>query len=72
MSTPEFVLKLREKIGHDPLWLVGITAYVEDDRGRILLGRRADTGEWALVYGINSRARSPPTPSRGKCSRRPA
>lgn len=59
MSTPEFILKLREKIGHDPLWLVGITAYVEDDRGRILLGRRADTGEWALVYGINEPGEEP-------------
>ncbi|MFT8593778.1 MAG: NUDIX domain-containing protein [Bifidobacterium sp.] len=53
MGTPNFVLKLREKIGHDPLWLVGITAYVQDRNGRILLGRRSDTGEWALVYGIN-------------------
>lgn len=52
MATPEFILELREKIGHDPLWLIGITAYVEDAGGRILLGRRADTGEWAPVYGI--------------------
>ncbi len=52
MSTPDFILKLRKKIGHDPLWLIGITALVEDDGGRLLLGRRADTGEWALVYGI--------------------
>ena len=52
MTTPNFILSLREKIGHDPLWLTGITAYVEDADGRILLGRRRDTGEWALVYGI--------------------
>lgn len=52
MATPDFILKLREKIGHDPLWLIGVTAYVEDGRGRVLLGRRRDTGEWALVYGI--------------------
>lgn len=52
MTTPGFILSLREKIGHDPLWLTGITAYVEDADGRILLGRRSDTGEWALVYGI--------------------
>ena len=44
MPTPEFILKLREKIGHDPLWLVGVTAYIEDGDGRILLGRRADNG----------------------------
>ena len=59
MPTPEFILKLREKVGHGPLWRVGITAYVEDDTGRILLGRRADTGEWALVYGINEPGEEP-------------
>ncbi len=52
MTTPQFILDTRKKIGHDPLWLSGITAYVEDGSGRILLGRRADTGQWALVYGI--------------------
>ena len=59
MATPEFILKLREKIGHDLLWLIGITAYVEDDEGRLLLGRRSDTGEWALVYGINEPGEEP-------------
>ncbi|MEE8722325.1 MAG: NUDIX domain-containing protein [Eggerthellaceae bacterium] len=52
MTTPQFIIDIRRKIGHDPLWLSGITAFVRDDDGRILLGRRADTGEWALVYGI--------------------
>lgn len=53
MPTPDFVLALRRKIGHDPLWLIGVTAYVRDTLGRVLLARRADTGEWALIYGIN-------------------
>ena len=53
MPTPEFVLSLREKIGHDLLWLMGVSGYVEDEQGRVLLGRRSDTGEWAMVYGIN-------------------
>ena len=52
MATPEFILSLREKVGHDLLMLVGVTAFVEDDAGRVLMGRRADTGEWAPVYGI--------------------
>lgn len=52
MATPPFIIELRKKIGHDPLWLIGVTAYVEDNAGRILLGRRADSGEWAPVYGI--------------------
>ena len=59
MATPEFVLRLREKIGHDLLWLTGVSAYVEDGAGRVLLGRRADTGEWALVYGINEPGEEP-------------
>lgn len=52
MPTPEFIVRLRERVGHDLLWLTGVTAVVEDSQGRILLGRRADTGQWALVYGI--------------------
>lgn len=59
MATPEFILRLREKIGHDLLWLIGVSAYVEDGAGRVLLGRRADTGEWALVYGINEPGEEP-------------
>lgn len=59
MSTPDFILELRKHIGHMPLWLIGITAYVTDGDGRVLLGRRLDTGEWALVYGINEPAEDP-------------
>ncbi|KGJ71882.1 hypothetical protein GY21_19190 [Cryobacterium roopkundense] len=51
MATPDFVLALREKIGHVSLWLTGVTAVVL--RGtEILLVRRADTGEWTPVTGI--------------------
>ncbi len=51
MATPDFVLVLREKIGHAPLWLSGVTAVVlrGDD---VLLVRRADTGAWTPVTGI--------------------
>ena len=59
MPTPEFVLELRKKIGHDLLWLNGVTGCVLDDRGRLLLGRRSDTGEWAMVYGINEPGEQP-------------
>lgn len=59
MATPDFIVELRKKIGHDLLWLIGVTAYVEDADGRILLGRRADTGEWALVAGINEPGEEP-------------
>ena len=52
MPTPEFVLSLREHVGHDLLWLSGVTGVVLDADGRLLLGRRADTGDWALPSGI--------------------
>jgi ADP-ribose pyrophosphatase YjhB (NUDIX family) len=51
MATPDFVLALREKIGHDPLWLCGVTAVVLRD-DEVLLVRRSDNGAWTPVTGI--------------------
>ncbi len=59
MPTPDFVLRLRRRIGHDLLWLTGVTGYVQDAEGRVLLGRRSDTGQWALIYGINEPGEQP-------------
>ncbi|MGO1543728.1 MAG: NUDIX hydrolase [Gulosibacter sp.] len=39
MPTPEFILRLREKIGHDPLWLIGCTAVVVRPHRPDALGR---------------------------------
>ena len=52
MPTPEFVLRLRERIGHDLLLMPAVCGVVVDGQGRVLLGRRSDTGRWALVGGI--------------------
>ncbi|MGC4942897.1 NUDIX hydrolase [Kribbella sp. DT2] len=52
MTTPKFILALREKIGHDLLWMPGITAVVLDDSSQVLLVRRADDGRWSLPAGI--------------------
>ena len=51
MATPEFILRLREKVGRERLWLPGVSAVVlcED---HVLLVRRADTGAWTPVTGI--------------------
>jgi 8-oxo-dGTP pyrophosphatase MutT (NUDIX family) len=51
MPTPEFILTLREKVGNDPLPLVGVTAVVVHD-GRVLLGRRSDNGALTPITGI--------------------
>ena len=52
MPTPDFVLSLREKIGHDLLWLPGITGVVFNSAQQVLLVRRADDGRWTLITGM--------------------
>jgi ADP-ribose pyrophosphatase YjhB (NUDIX family)/ribosomal protein S18 acetylase RimI-like enzyme len=52
MATPDFILELREMVGHHPLWLTGVTGVVRNRQGEILLGRRADNGMWALPSGV--------------------
>ena len=52
MPVPDFVVALRERVGRDLLWMPGVTGVVRDGEGRVLLGRRADTGQWALPSGI--------------------
>lgn len=51
MPIPEFIVDIREKIGHDLLWLPGVTGIVVDDAERVLLVRRADDLRWTLVSG---------------------
>ncbi len=51
MPVPDFVLRLRQRIGHEMLWLPGASAVVLQDE-RVLLVQRADNGRWAPVSGI--------------------
>jgi 8-oxo-dGTP pyrophosphatase MutT (NUDIX family) len=59
MPIPDFVAHLRAHVGHDLLWLSSATAVVLDEAGRVLLGRRSDTGTWALPGGIIDPAEQP-------------
>ena len=52
MPIPEFVLSMRAKVGTDLLWMPGVSAVVVGADGKLLLGRRADNGLWAVVSGI--------------------
>ncbi|MGW7577566.1 NUDIX hydrolase [Streptomyces sp. NPDC054765] len=52
MATPDFIRDLRKTIGRQLLWLPGVSAVVFDGQGRVLLGRRADTGGWSVIGGI--------------------
>ncbi|PKW26468.1 NUDIX hydrolase [Phycicoccus duodecadis] len=66
MATPDFILALRERIGHELLWLPGMTAVVL--RGsEVLLVRRADTGEWTPVTGICDPGEHPATTAVREC-----
>ncbi len=72
MTTPNFILSLREKIGHDPLWLTGITAYVEDADGRILSGDAATQANGHLSTALWSLGRSLAAHACARYSRRRA
>ncbi|WP_439029667.1 NUDIX hydrolase [Gordonia terrae] len=52
MPIPEFIRDLRAQLGHRELWLSGVSVVVLDDAGRILLTRRVDNGQWAVVSGV--------------------
>ncbi|MCH1867154.1 NUDIX domain-containing protein [Nocardioides sp. CFH 31398] len=55
MPVPEFVVRLRERVGQEELWLPAVTAVVvrgEGDAREVLLVQRADNGRWTPVTGI--------------------
>ena len=52
MATPDFIREIRATAGHQLLYLPGVSAIVFDEDGRVLLGRRADNGRWAIIGGI--------------------
>lgn len=49
---PDFIVEMRELIGHHPLWLPGVTAVITRGDGHVLLVKRADNGAWTPVTGI--------------------
>jgi 8-oxo-dGTP pyrophosphatase MutT (NUDIX family) len=51
MPVPEFIIELRRRIGHAPLWLPAVTAVVIRDR-QVLLVKRADNHAWTAVSGV--------------------
>lgn len=59
MPMPEFLSELRAQVGNRLLFLPGVVAVVLDGAGRVLLGRRADNGKWALISGISEPGEQP-------------
>lgn len=71
MTTPDFVLRLRERIGHEPLWLVGASAIVlrtdDDGHGQVLLGKRSDSHRWSSIDGIVEPGEAPEVTAVREC-----
>ncbi|MGC2781991.1 MAG: NUDIX domain-containing protein [Bradyrhizobium sp.] len=51
MPISDHLRAVRSKIGHDLLATTAVSISLFDDRGRILLGRDAETGLWTLPGG---------------------
>lgn len=52
MPISEYLRSLRAKVGHDMLFMPGVTAIVLNAAGEVLLQQRSDNHEWSLVSGV--------------------
>jgi len=51
MGIPEYVWRLRQKVGHEPLLLPSVTVYAFDERDRMLLVRDRQLDVWVAPGG---------------------
>ena len=47
-----YIFDIRNKIGHDPIIGVGATVLIFNDKDRLLLNLRSDTGDWGIPGGL--------------------
>ena len=47
----EYIMDLRKIVGHRPLIQTAGSVIIEDEKGRILLGRRTDNHKWGYAGG---------------------
>ena len=47
----EYIMDMRQRVGHIPLMQCGASVIVENERGEILLQLRSDTNDWAYAGG---------------------
>lgn len=47
----DYILQLRQYIGHRPILMVGATILVLDEQNRLLMMRRSDIGSWGIPGG---------------------
>ncbi|MBK8980266.1 MAG: NUDIX domain-containing protein [Planctomycetes bacterium] len=59
MPMPDFLRAIRASHGHGLVTMPAVSAVVRDEASRVLVMRRADTGEWSLPSGICEPAEAP-------------
>ena len=47
----DYIMGLRKLVGHRPLLQVGVSVIVENERGEVLLQKRADNHCWGYAGG---------------------
>ena len=47
----DYILQLRQYIGHRPILTVGATILVLDEQNRLLMMKRSDSGSWGIPGG---------------------
>jgi ADP-ribose pyrophosphatase YjhB (NUDIX family) len=47
----DYILQLRQYIGHRPVLMVGAAILVLDDQDRLLMMKRSDSGNWGIPGG---------------------
>ena len=61
MAIPEWLGKLRNKIGHDLVMIPTVAGIVQNDEGAVLLQLRSDDGRWVFPGGAIDPGESPAT-----------
>ena len=46
-----YISEMRKRVGHDVVMTVGCGVLIENEKGKVLLQRRSDTGEWCVPGG---------------------
>jgi 8-oxo-dGTP pyrophosphatase MutT (NUDIX family) len=52
MPISAYLRNLRAKVGHELLFMPGVTAVVLNEASQVLLQQRSDNREWSLVSGV--------------------
>jgi 8-oxo-dGTP pyrophosphatase MutT (NUDIX family) len=61
MGMSDYVRRLREQVGRELLLMPAVSGLVFNDSGEVLLHRRSDNGQWAVIGGMVDPGEEPAT-----------